>query len=136
MGLYELIINRNKKVESLDKLIKSLDGISKHINLSQGGGTWSAIERENNVNSVVGIIEKNFTDNTEDPAMVKWSSELENILSQSTTEQNSFDFKLGFCSLTSGEFIDKTLNKTIKTLASMANKGEKQCWIFNYRCSR
>lgn len=124
LALHELIINRNKKVESLDKLIKSLDGISKHINLSQGGGTWSAIQRENNVNSVVGIIEKNFTDNTEDPAMVKWSSELENILSQSTTEQNSFDFKLGFCNLTSGEFIDGTLNKTIKTLTAMANRGK------------
>ncbi len=124
LALYELIINRNKKVESLDKLIKSLDGISKHINLSQGGGTWSAIERENNVNSVVGIIEKNFTDNTEDPAMVKWSSELENILSQSITEQNSFDFKLGFCNLTSGEFIDTTLNKTIKTLTAMVNRGK------------
>ncbi|MDU1453805.1 MAG: DUF262 domain-containing protein [Paeniclostridium sordellii] len=124
LALYELIINKNKKVESLDKLIKSLDGISKHINLSQGGGAWSAIERENNVNSVVGIIEKNFTDNTEDPAMVKWSSELENILSQSTTEQNSFDFKLGFCNLTSGEFIDGTLNKTIKTLTAMVNRGK------------
>ena len=76
LALYELTINRNKKVKSIKGLIKSLNGISKNINLSQGGGTWSAIERENNVNSVVGIIENNFTDNTEDPAMVKWSSEL------------------------------------------------------------
>ena len=123
LALYELTINRNKKVKSIKGLIKSLNGISKNINLSQGGGTWSAIERENNVNSVVGIIENNFTDNTEDPAMVKWSSELENILSQSTTEQSSFDFKLGFCRLESGEFIDKTLDKTIKTLTAMVNRG-------------
>ena len=113
LALYELIINRNKKIQSLNKLVGALDGISRNISLSQGGGTWSAIERENNVNSVVGIIEKYFTDNTEDPAMVKWSSELENILSQSTTEQSSFDFKLGFCDLRKNEFLDKTLNKTL-----------------------
>ena len=124
LALYELIINRNKKIQSLNKLVGALDGISRNISLSQGGGTWSAIERENNVNSVVGIIEKYFTDNTEDPAMVKWSSELENILSQSTTEQSSFDFKLGFCDLRKNEFLDKTLNKTIKTLTAMVNRGK------------
>lgn len=124
LALYELVINKNMKVKSLDKLIRSLDGISKNIKLSQGGGTWSAIERENLVNSFVGIIEKNFTENTEDPAMVQWSVELENILSQSTTEQSSFDFKLGFCNLKDKKFIDKTFSKSIKTLTAMINRGK------------
>jgi len=124
LALYELIIDKNMKVKSIDNLIKSLDGISKNIKLSQGGGTWSAIERENNVNSLVGIIAKNFTENTEDPAMVQWSVELENILSQSTTEQSSFDFKLGFCNLNEKKFIDKTFSKAIKTLTAMVNRGK------------
>lgn len=124
LALYELIINKNMKVKSLDNLVKSLDGISKNISLSQGGGSWSAEVRENNVNSIVGIIEKNFATNTEDPAMVKWSMELENILNQSTTEQSSFDFKLGFCKLESKQFIDKTLDKSIKTLTAMINRGK------------
>ncbi|MCY6482807.1 DUF262 domain-containing protein [Clostridium aestuarii] len=124
LALFELAVNRNMKVKSGDRIIKALDGISKNINLSQGGGNWSAIERENNVNSVVGIIEKNFAKNIEDPSMVQWSIELENILSQSTTEQSSFDFKLGFCNLTSREFIDKTFDKSIKTLTAMINRGK------------
>lgn len=124
LALYELIINKNMKVKSINNLVKCLNGISKNIKLSQGGGTWSAIERENNVNSVVGIIEKNFTKNTEDPAMVQWSVELENILSQSTTEQNSFDFKLGMCNLKDKVFVDKTFDKVIKTLTAMINRGK------------
>lgn len=124
LALYELIVNKNKKIQSIDVLINTLDGIAKNINLSPGGGTWSAIERENNVNSVTGIIEKCFTDNTEDPGLVQWSMELENILNQSTTEQSSFDFKLGFCNLENNIFLDKTLDKSIKTLVSMVNKGK------------
>lgn len=126
LALNELIVVKNKKVSSINGLISDLDGIAKHINISQGGGTWAATERDSNVRAVLGILEKNFTENLEDPAIHKWSMELETILSQSATEQSSFDFKIGFCNKDSKEFIDKTFSKSIKTLTAMVNRGKNQ----------
>lgn len=125
LSIYELSIFQNMKVRSLQKLTEALEGIgSNNINLGQGGGNWSAKERETNVDGIVGILTKCFTKNTEDPAMLKWSTELETILQQSTTEQSSFDFKLGFCSLENKTFNDRAFDKAIKTLTAMVNKGK------------
>ncbi|MDT7914705.1 GmrSD restriction endonuclease domain-containing protein [Clostridium perfringens] len=124
LALHELLVVENKKVASIDGLIDSLKGIASNINISQGGGTWAAGERENNVCSVYGIIKKNFVENKEDPAIYKWSMELENILNQSTTEQASFDFKIGFCNADRGEFLEKTFSKAIRTLTAMVNRGK------------
>ncbi|MDQ0150685.1 DUF262 domain-containing protein [Eubacterium multiforme] len=124
LALHELLVVENKKVASMDGLINSLKGIASNINISQGGGTWAAGERENNVCSVYGIIKKNFVENKEDPAIYQWSMELENILNQSTTEQASFDFKIGFCNPDKGEFLESTFSKAIKTLTAMVNRGK------------
>lgn len=126
LALNELLIVRNMKINSIKSLISDLNGVAKHINISQGGGTWAAIERDSNVRAVLGILEKNFTENLEDPAIHQWSMELETILNQSTTEQSSFDFKIGFCNRGTGEFGDKTFSKSIKTLTAMANRGKGQ----------
>ena len=91
--------------------------------LSKGGGNWSATERENSINAIVGMIGKCFVDNLDDPAIVKWSTEFETILKQSQIEQGCFDFKIGFCDLRTGEFNEKAFLKGIKTLTAMANKG-------------
>lgn len=126
LALYTLIIYKNLKVSDIKLLINKLEGISKSINISQGGGTWAAIERDTNVKAVVGILECCFTPNMEDPALYRWSKELETILSQSTTEQSSFDFKIGFCNYTDEKFINKTFSKAIKTLTAMANRGKNE----------
>ena len=114
------------KISSIKGLINDLNGVAKHINISQGGGTWASVERDTNVRGVWGILEKNFTENLEDPAIHQWSMELETILNQSTTEQSSFDFKIGFCNTGRKEFVDKTFSKAIKTLTAMANRGKDQ----------
>lgn len=130
LSIHELSTYQNMKVKSIKMLIDSLEGIgSNNISLGKGGGNWSARERETNVAAIAGILKNCFTENTEDPAMLKWSTELETILQQSTTEQSSFDFKLGFCSLerktfNDQTFNDQTFNKTIKTLTAMINKGK------------
>lgn len=126
LALNELLIAKNMKISSIKGLIGDLNGIGKHINISQGGGTWAATERDSNVRSVVGILEKNFTENLEDPGIHQWSMELETILNQSSTEQSSFDFKLGFCNKDSNQFMDKTFSKTIKTLTAMVNRGKNE----------
>lgn len=124
LALYKLMIKENKKITSQYELIKALDGITANVRLSQGGGNWSATEREISINAIVGIIGKCFVDNKEDPAIVKWSTELETILKQSSIEQTCFDFKLGFCDIITGDFNEEAYKKCIKTLTAMANKGK------------
>lgn len=126
LALYELLINKNMIVNNRRELINELKGIgNSHISLSAGGGTWSAKERENNVNGIVGILKPQFTNkDTNDPAISTWAIELENILMQSNTEQNLYDFKQGFYALdNNGHFSQTTFSKVIKTLTAMANLG-------------
>lgn len=123
LALYDLLIKKNLKIISQYEVLKVLDGITDNVTLSQGGGNWSAIERENSVNAVSGMLQKCFTENTDDPATVKWSTELETILKQSEIEQISFDFKIGFFNLTTRDFNHQAFDKSIKTLTAMANRG-------------
>lgn len=123
LALYDLTIRKNMNIISQYEVLKILDGITDNITLSQGGGNWSAVERENSVNAVSGMLQKCFTENVEDPAIVKWSTELETILKQSEIEQTSFDFKLGFYNLSSRDFNQNVFDKSIKTLTAMANRG-------------
>ena len=123
LALYKLMIEENKNVESQYELLRVLDGITANIQLSKGGGNWSATERENSINAIVGMIDKCFVDNTNDPATVKWSTEFETILKQSQIEQGCFDFKIGFCDLRTEKFNEEAFKKCIKTLTAMANKG-------------
>lgn len=123
LALYKLLVEENKKVNSQYDLLQIMDGITANIQMSKGGGNWSATERENSINAIVGMIGKCFVDNLDDPAIVKWSTEFETILKQSQIEQGCFDFKIGFCDLRTGEFNEKAFLKGIKTLTAMANKG-------------
>jgi len=123
LAFYKLLVKENKKVNSQYDLLKIMDGITANVQLSKGGGNWSATERENSINAIVGMIDKCFVNNLDDPAIVKWSTEFETILKQSRIEQGCFDFKIGFCDLKTGEFNEKAFQKCIKTLTAMANKG-------------
>lgn len=123
LALYKLLVKENKKISSQYDLLQVMDGITANIQLSKGGGNWSATERENSINAIVGMIDKCFVDNVDNPAIVKWSTEFETILKQSKIEQGCFDFKIGFCDLKTGKFNEKAFKKCVKTLTAMANKG-------------
>jgi predicted HTH transcriptional regulator len=81
------------------------------------------------VNSYVGLIQKNFRKNrAADPATVHWITQLENLLTQSFTEQNSYDFKQGFLRLDgTNTFDDTSFEKILKTATGISNlaKGAK-----------
>ena len=124
LAFYKAMIKENLKVVSQYNLIKILDGITSNVKLSKGGGNWSATEREKSIDAIFGIIRGCFTANTEDPANVKWSTEFETILRQSEIEQVSFDFKLTFYNLQTKTFNESILDKCIKTLTAMANRGK------------
>lgn len=57
-----------------------------------------------------------------DPAQVRWITQLENIFTQSYTEQAAYDFKQGFLRLDGKhEFDEDSFDKILKTLAGIAN---------------
>lgn len=123
LALHKLMIKDNKKVSSQYELLKILDGITASVHLGKGGGNWSASSRENSINAIVGMMQRCFVDNLDDPSIVKWSTEFETILRQSRIEQVCFDFKIGFCDLKTGVFNEESFKKCIRTLTAMANKG-------------
>lgn len=122
LSFYKLLFRENKEVYSYSELVKKLDGIANHINITEGGN-WSASNRSDNINAVVGIIQSCFKDrNTIDPAKTKWLTEFESLLMQSKTEQSLYDFKQGFTSLDGTNSFDfDSFSKIIMTLTAMAN---------------
>lgn len=123
IAIYEMIFENNKEISSYEKLLKSIKHSGKSIKLSEGGGNWSAAEKERGIDQVVGIIGKSFKTNGQiDPSKRYWTSRFENILMNSTTEQTLYDFKMGFFDLIKdAKFNSNLFNKTIKTLTAMAN---------------
>lgn len=125
LAIYDLLIDEDMEVSDMKTLISLLDGAGdKLINLSQGGGTWSAKEKQNAVDSFTGVLRKCFSkDNSNDPGKNHWITRLENILMQSSTEQTLYDFKVGLHSLdkNNGNFDQKLFSKIVKTLTAMAN---------------
>lgn len=124
LSLYQLIIEENKEICDLPGLIKKMDKAGdKIINLSAGGGNWSAKEKQTAIDSFVGVIKRCFKKSKEnDPGKNQWVTRLENLLMQSSTEQTLYDFKTGFHALSANAAFDNELfSKVIKTLTAMAN---------------
>lgn len=123
-ALYRLIIIDNLKVSSFPKLIKALRGVGeKVITLSAGGGNWSQKEKQTQIDALIGVIRKNFIENKEkDISRNQWITRFENLLTQSSTEQTMYDFKVGVYDLTETATLNHdAFSQIIKTLTAMAN---------------
>lgn len=125
LAFYDLLIEESMEVVDKKKLIGHLNRAgNKTIKLGAGGGNWSAKEKQTQVNALVGVLKDCFIKSkTTDPARNHWVTRFENILTDSSTEQTLFDFKVGLHALS----IDKnhlnleTFHKIIKTLTAMSN---------------
>lgn len=124
LAFYQLLVNDGMQVAERFKLIKALDGIGNNINIAEGGN-WSAENRQTNVDAIVGIIRKAFKKKDKiDAAIDSWSTELENVLIQSKTENNLYDLKQGLHSLKAPFAPEPDLvSKIALTLSAMANFG-------------
>lgn len=125
LSFYRLLVEDGKEIIDVKKLIGLMERAGdKTIKLSQGGGTWSAKEKQTAIDAFCGVIIKCFgkTDQN-DPARNQWITRFENILMQSSTEQTLYDFKVGLHSLDGNNniFDKKSFSKVIKTLTAMAN---------------
>lgn len=125
LALWELMINDQLVIKDVKRAAKALDGAGENISIGGGGGRFSADDREKNITVVKGLLQKAFSKRKQnDPALSSWTTEFENILMQSYTEQALYDFKQGFTLLDGSAKLDEPLfEKVFKTLAAMANQG-------------
>lgn len=122
LALHKLIVVQGQEVVDQDQLVKLMDGSGKQINVPEGG-RWGAEDRSNSVNAAAGIYGSAFGPSEGyDPAKVRWITQMENILTQSYTEQACYDFKQGFLRLDGkSSFDDDSFDKILKTLVGIAN---------------
>lgn len=132
--MYELIINDGMAVSNYKDLHSSLKGIyDKHYKSIMGNGRkWHNDERTSLIEATKGIISKHFTkskDNTFEPG--NWIRNIENIINESKTEQQSYDFKMGLMTLSSSkkEFNFILVDKILKTLTAMTNSINGECTV-------
>jgi hypothetical protein len=122
LALYHLLIEQNKRIDSLDGVVRSLRNSGANI-VIQEGGRWGAENRVHAVNSMVGILQGSFVDaGTTDPANARWVLQFETLLTNSFTEQPAYDFKQGFLRLDGSDQLDpEAIEKILETLVGIAN---------------
>ncbi|WP_426122131.1 GmrSD restriction endonuclease domain-containing protein [Pseudomonas sp. PSPC2-3] len=128
LALHELVVCSGQEISDMQGLLKLLRHSGDQITIPEGG-RWSGENRRGLVNSFVGKIKEAFSPSgTYDPALVRWITQLQNILQQSYTEQVAYDFKQGFLRLDGTNAFDEgSFEKILKTLVAIANikKGTK-----------
>ncbi len=125
LALYDLIVVQGLQISDRDAFIDGARNSADHINVQGGGGRWGADNRMKAVEAATGMYQKYFVPATEmDPAKVLWITQLQNLLSQSYTEQSAYDFKQGFFNLApTPTFDEESFEKILKTLVGIANLG-------------
>lgn len=134
LSMYELIINESMEVSNYKDLHSSLKGIyDKHYKSIMGNGKkWHNDERTSLIEATKGIISKHFIKskvNTFEPG--NWIRNIENIINESKTEQQSYDFKMGLITLANSkkEFNFALVDKILKTLTAMTNSIGGECTV-------
>lgn len=128
LAMHDLIVRKSMVVADRAGIINALTNKGKNI-VIQEGGRWGAENREAAVKTVIGIIQQFFEEDTNpDPAKVHWVTKLQNLLTNSKTEQPAYDFKQGFLELSDKPTFDEgSFDKILETCAAIANiqKGHK-----------
>jgi len=122
LAFAKLVLTQNQEIADVNSLIGILNGAGGGLNVPEGG-RWGATDRQNAVNAAAGMIAGAFrTAETYDPSRVRWITQMENILTQSYTEQAAYDFKQGLLRLDGNNtFDEESFEKVLKTLVGVAN---------------
>lgn len=122
LALFDLVVRKNSEVKDYKMLADRMAGSAANIEI-QEGGQWGAEQRQRAIDTAVGLYGPAFGPaSSPDPALVHWITQLQNLLSQSYTEQSAYDFKQGFLRLDgSFEFDQENFDKILKTCAGISN---------------
>ena len=122
LGLYTLLVRETMSVSDRKRLIKRMEDQAESINVPEGG-RWGGEDRHTAIQSVAGAYRECFEKSSSiDPATVHWVTRIDNLLSQSLTEQSVFDLKQGFLRLDGKALFDEnSFEKILKTCSAIAN---------------
>jgi hypothetical protein len=122
ISFFNLIILDGKTNLNKSAILKKMKNSGPKISVAEGG-RWGGEERQFAIDSFTGMIQSQFVKSkNQDPASAVWVTQLENILSQSTTEQSKYDFKQGFVRLDKNlEFDESNFENILKTCVAIAN---------------
>lgn len=125
LALHDLIIKKSMAISDSAGLIARLRDCGKNIQV-QDGGRWGADNRSRMIDSVIGWVQVFFeNDHNPDPAKVHWITKLQNLLTNSITEQAAYDFKQGFFTLDPNpSFDESSFDKIMETCVAIANIGK------------
>lgn len=123
LAFYKLMILDSQEIKNRAMLIGLMRNSGSSMNVGDGGGRWGAEQRQRTVNAVEGMYKGAFGPSTSiDPAQIHWITQLQNLLSQSRTEQSAYDFKQGFLNLASKpKFDEGSFIKILQTCVAIAN---------------
>jgi hypothetical protein len=123
LAFYKLIILDSQEIKNRTALISLMRNSGSSMNVGDGGGRWGADQRKRTVDSVEGMYRSAFGPSTSiDPAQIHWITQLQNLLSQSRTEQSAYDFKQGFLNLAvKPKFDEGSFIKILQTCVAIAN---------------
>ena len=125
LALYELVVVEHMVIADVHGLVDALHGLGKtQLSGLKKKNNWDAKTRYKYIKAVKGIMENHFKKGDgEDVARENWALELENILRLSKVENGNYDFKSGFRNFNDGQLNRELIQKCVKTLTAMVNKG-------------
>lgn len=123
LSLYEVMINRQKILKDKEGIFKQLKDAGTTVIDVTDGGRWAASAREKSVNDLSALIERYFKPSTKGHINHAWITEINTILTNSKSEQPSYDFKQGLVELNekNAKFNDECLRQIIQTCVAINN---------------
>lgn len=124
LAIYDLLFNENMQLADANGLFEQLRNTGNTIIIVTDGGRWAAVTREKSVNDLIAIIARYFQPAPQRYVNQAWITEIRNLLTNSRTEQPSYDFKQGFLNLSgNNQFDDECLKGVMQTCVAINNIG-------------
>lgn len=126
LAFYDLLVNEQKVIRDYVKLAKAFEGIGDRYFEKNADTLKLSKPREEAIKIIKGICKDHFVKRTEnDPVLNNGVIKLENLLSASSTENTSYDFKIGVHTLGGDNSFDNNcFSKILRTLTAIVNAGK------------
>ncbi|MFJ7326719.1 DUF262 domain-containing protein [Streptomyces cyaneofuscatus] len=128
LAFWEMMFKDQQKrhVHDVAATAEKVSGISSVASITTGGD-WESNSKRQTIDAFKGIIAPSMEEVSDeiDPGRFGWSSHFETLLANALVEQQFFDAKQGFYTLSpvGRKFDDSAFDKVAKTLTAIANMG-------------
>lgn len=122
LAFYEIFFKKHMQIDDHDGLFEQLKDTGNRVIMVTDGGRWASSAREKSVNDLVAMIVRYFKPSPSQYVNHAWITEIRTLLTNSRTEQPSYDFKQGLVKLSgTGEFDEQCLTNIIQTCVAINN---------------